>query len=90
MYVNINVSTLLVANYRNYTLRKSGWFQSILVASVSYLFPHDWTILIAKYSSMTSTNDLESQLKFLACLESKAGSGTPLCLTMQTSRRKLK
>ena len=58
--LTFNVSTLLVANYRNYTLRKSGWFQPILVASVSYLFPHDWTILLAKYSSMTSTNVLES------------------------------
>ena len=34
-------------------------------------------------------NVLESQIKFLICLGSKAGSGTPLCLTMQASERKL-
>ena len=49
-----------------------------LVTSVSYPFPRDWTISLAKYSSMTSTNVLESQIKFSICLESKAGSGTPL------------
>ena len=31
------------------------------------------------YSPMTFTNDLENQIKFLICLESKAGSGTSLC-----------
>ena len=36
------------------------------------------------YSPMTFTNDLENQIKFLICLESKAGSGTSLCLMMQT------
>ena len=37
---------------------------------------------------MTFTNDLENQIKFLICLESKAGSGTSLCLMMQTIREK--
>ena len=32
---------------------------------------------IAKYSPMTFTNVLESQIKFLICVESKADSGTP-------------
>ena len=30
------------------------------------------------------TNDLKNQIKVLMCLESKADSGTPLCLMMQT------
>ena len=33
---------------------------------------------------MTFTNVLESQIKFLIYVESKAGSGTTLCLIMQT------
>ena len=58
--------------------------------SVSNPFSLDWTISLAKYSPMTFTNVLESQIKFLICVESKAGSGTPLCLTMQTIKRKLR
>ena len=41
------------------------------------------------YSPMTFTNDLENQIKFLICLESKAGSGTSLCLMMQTIKWKV-
>ena len=41
------------------------------------------------YSPMTFTNDLENQIKFLICLESKAGSWTSLCLMMQTIKRKV-
>ena len=40
-------------------------------------------------SPLTFTNDLETQNKFLICLESKAGSGTSLCLMMQTIKRKV-
>ena len=39
---------------------------------------------------MTLTNDLENQIiKVLICLESKAGSETPLCLMMQAIKRKV-
>ena len=53
-------------------------------------FPHDWTISLAKYSPTTFTNVLESEIKLLICLESKAGSGTPLCLTLHADKRKLR
>ena len=33
---------------------------------------------------MTFTNGLESEIKLLICVESKASSGTPLCLILQT------
>ena len=32
------------------------------VTSVSYPFPHDWTISLAKYSPVTFANVLESQI----------------------------
>ena len=39
---------------------------------------------------MMFTNDLENQIiKVLICLESKAGSETPLCLMMQAIKRKV-
>ena len=59
----------------------------ILVTSVPYPFPHDWTTSLAKHSPMTFTNVLESQIKFLIYVEFKAGSGTTLCLIMQTIKR---
>ena len=35
---------------------------------------------------MTFTNVMESQIKFLICLEPKADSGTPLCLKCMQTR----
>ena len=35
---------------------------------------------------MTCANVLESQIKLLLCEESKAGSVTPLCLTMHVDK----
>ena len=35
---------------------------------------------------MTFINVLESQIKLLICVESKAGSGTPLRLTMHADK----
>ena len=58
--------------------------------SFIYPFPHDWTISLANYSPVTFANELENLIKFLICLKSKAGSGTPLCLTMHAEKRKLR
>ena len=38
---------------------------------------------------MTCANVLESQIKLLLCEESKAGSGTALCLTMHVKAQYL-
>ena len=42
-----------------------------------FIYSFYWTTSLAQYPCMTFTNVLESQIKFLTFLESKAGSGTP-------------
>ena len=46
---------------------KKKWV-AILVTSVLYPCPHDWTMSLAKYSSMTFTNVLQSRIRLCRTL----------------------
>ena len=69
-----------------------GWMNGAMqwLHSNNLCFIPFWAISLTKHSSMTFSSVLKSQIKFLTCLESKTGSGAQLCLTMQTSKRKLR
>ena len=60
------------------TVKKVGSFNPLWLPQFYSFF------YVTEQFLLTFTNDLENQIKFLICLESKAGSGTSLCLMMQT------
>ena len=66
--------TVTVEHY--ITVKKVGVL-TVTIWLPQFIYPFYWTTSLAQYPCMTFTNVLESQIKFLTFLESKAGSGTP-------------